>query len=71
MMGSINRRILGQYSFYVTFLEKGRKPEKRREPRGRLRFLLYKVRVRLTLIKIKCMMPEITINMFRIGFESF
>ena len=29
--GKINRRKLGQKSFYVTLLEKGRKPEKRRE----------------------------------------
>jgi len=43
MMGRINRRKLGQKgqkSFYVTLLEKGRKPEKRREPRGRLRFCI-------------------------------
>jgi len=50
-----------------TFLEKGRKPEKER----RLGSLIFKVRVRLTLIKIKCMIAEITINMLGISFESF
>jgi len=40
MIGRINRRELGQKSFYVTLLEKRRKPEKRREPRGRLRFCI-------------------------------
>jgi len=48
-------------------LEKGRKPEKRREPRRELGFYNFKVRVRLTLMN-KYMIVEITINMLGISF---
>jgi len=51
-----------------TFLEKGEKPKKRRSQEGELRFCFSKVRVRLTLIKIKYMIAEITINMLGISF---
>ena len=57
--------------FYVRFWKKGEKPEKERRTKRRLQFLISKVRVRLTLIKIKCMIVEITINMLGISFESF
>jgi len=52
-------------------LEKGRKPEKRRETKGGCDFCKTKVRVRLTLIKIKPMIVEITINMLGISFGEF
>jgi len=52
-------------------LEKGRKPEMRREPRRGLKFCNFKVRVRLTLIKIKSMIVDITINMLGISFGEF
>ena len=54
-----------------TFLEKGEKPEKRRSQEGELRFCFSKVRVRLTLIKIKYMIVEITINILGISFGEF
>jgi len=50
------------------------KREKTREEEnqgGRAAICLTKVRVRLTLIKIKCMIAEIIINMLGISFESF
>jgi len=56
--------------FYDVF-EKGRKPEKERRTKESCDFCKTKVRVRLTLIKIKCMIAEITINMLGISFESF
>jgi len=52
-------------------LEKWGKPEKRREPRRELRFYNFKVRVRLTPIKIKYMIAEITINMLGISLGEF
>jgi len=52
-------------------LEKGEKLEKRRSQEGELRFCFSKVRVRLTLIKIKYMIAEITINMLGISFGEF
>jgi len=71
MMGSINKEIRSVEFLRNAFGKKWRKPEKIRGTKRRLRFLISKVRVRLNLIKIKCMIAEITINMLGISFESF